>query len=543
MVKEKVLFDIDKFNRLKEDINVYEELMKDVVNVFGSVMNFGIHSGFSINRLIKHIGDDCIEKEGERNEFEKKCVYEDKNNGMNVNMDSKYDNDVDLIRFTNNGPVFQISKSVLDSLKGSFIEEQRDEEYRANDGSIYLDYPGKDILLFSYEQQLEILELFEFCGLVIPLELINCRERRDTKKKKYEERNEVSLFINGNKNDSIKEYLIKNGLWNNYAKNYNNGFINYNHIDESLYMNKKYEYIEYINEYIKNGTIDIEEDKISDINKELLEKEMIELFVNWLGKEKKWKLLFRASEHEYKASEFHKYCNNQGETVTLIKHKGHNNHMNIFGGYADQSWNYSNDNSNCFIFTLSNEHNIPPTRYNYQKTIWKRSNSINPFNTITGPSFGSDIYISNNCHEESTSYCKASNYTVNQTNQKNSLFVNTDSSKSINYFIVEDYEVWRLCDDRNKVSNHPLNSLNFINSNRNVYIPRSVNYYNYNNYYNNYNNYNNYNYNIDDNSNDDDDDDDNDNNNNKNKNNNNNYYNYNDDDDYYNDDDYYYYNN
>ncbi|KAK8807244.1 hypothetical protein WA158_004003 [Blastocystis sp. Blastoise] len=495
MVKEKVLFDIDKFNRLKEDINVYEELMKDVVNVFGSVMNLGIHSGISINRLIKHIGDDCIEKEDERNRFEKKSFYERKNNeDMNINMDDNNDNDNDLIQFTNNGPVFQISKSVLDTLKGSFIEEQREEEYRTNDGFIYLDYRGNDIFIyylidylngkkvdfsqFSYEEQLELLNLFEYCGLVIPIELINCRERRDRKMKKYEEENEVSLIINENKNDIIKEYLIQNGLWNEYVKNYDNGFINYNPIDNSLYMNKKYEYIEYITEYVNNGTIDIEEEKLSDINKELLENEMVELFgekgreeakeaitpfkcfndtkilinkvmetplVNWLGKEKKWKLLFRASDHNYSASEFHKYCDNKGETVTLIKHIGHNNHMNIFGGYTDQSWKSGSGSykpySKEFLFTLNNEHNIPPTQYDYTNT----SKSCGIYcSSSYGPVFGGghDIYICDQCHNNTNSYCTVSYYTQVNTPQKNSLFVNTNDVNSKNHFIVEDYEVW-----------------------------------------------------------------------------------------------------
>ncbi|KAK8797595.1 hypothetical protein WA158_005941 [Blastocystis sp. Blastoise] len=494
MVKEKILFDIDKFNRLKEDINVYEELMKDVVNVFGSVMNLGIHSGISINRLIKHIGDDCIEKEDERNEFEKKSFYERKNNeDMNINMDDNNDNDNDLIQFTNNGPVFQISKSVLDTLKGSFIEEQRNEEYRTNDGFIYLDYRGNDAFVyylldywngkkvdfsqFSYEEQLEILNLFEFCGLVIPLELIDCRERRDRKMKKYEEGDEVSLIINGNKNDIIKEYLVKNGLWNEYVKNYDNGLINYNPIDDSLYMNKKYECIEYITQYVKNGYIDIEEDKIIDINKELLENEMVELFgdqgkeaakeemmgrptvfinskiiekrcfetplVNWLGKEKKWKLLFRAREHDYKASEFHKYCDNKGETVTIIKHIGHNNHINIFGGYTDQSWAGSGYKfySKEFLFTLSNEHGIPPTKYDYISS--DKSCGIY-CNSSYGPTFGGghDIYISNDCHSNTNSYCKASCYSEVNTPQKKSLFVNTNNANSRNNYKVEDYEVW-----------------------------------------------------------------------------------------------------
>ncbi|KAK8809763.1 hypothetical protein WA158_000706 [Blastocystis sp. Blastoise] len=495
MVKEKVLFDIDRFSRLKKDINVYEELMKDVVNVFGSVMNLGIHSGISINRLIKRIGDDCIEKEGERNEFEKKCVDEcDNNEDMKINMDNNDDDDMDLIRFTNNGPIFQISKSVLDSLKGSFIEEQREEEKRTNDGTAFLDYRGNDIFIyylldylngknvyfdsFSYEEQLEILNLFEFCGLVIPIELIDCRERRDRKMKKYEEGDEVSLIINGNKNDIIKEYLVQNGLWNNYVKNDDNGFINYNPIDDSLYMNKHYEYIEYISEYVNNGTIDIEEDKIKDINKELFEKEMFEIFgdkgkqevkeammlkttvfinskiieklcfeislVNWLGKKKKWKLLFRASEHNYSASEFHKYCDNKGETVTLIKHIGHNNHINIFGGYTDQNWEsrtsgYMKSYSKEFLFTLSNEHNVPPTQYQQHG----KGDAIYCSSSY-GPTFGGghDIYICDQCHSNNDSYCNALYYAENNTPQKSSLFVNTNNAESANYFIVEDYEVW-----------------------------------------------------------------------------------------------------
>ncbi|KAK8809878.1 hypothetical protein WA158_000821 [Blastocystis sp. Blastoise] len=491
MVKEKVLFDIDKFNRLKEDINVYEELMKDVVNVFGSVINLGIHSGVSINRLIRHIGDDCIEKEGEENEFEKKCVYESNNyEDVKMGMNDKDDNDMDFIRFTNNGPVFQISKSVLDTLRGSFIDDQRDEELKTNDGTIYLDYPGNDaaiyILLdylngkkvdfdsFSYEQQLDLLNLFEFCGLVIPIELIDCRIRRDRKMKKYEEGDEVSLIINGNKNDIIKEYLIKNGLWNNYVKNCDNGFINYNPIDNSLYMNKKYEYIEYITEYVNNGTIDIEEEKISDINKELLEKEMIELFgekgkeaakeaiisgwfkqsniidkeltkplVNWLGKEKKWKLLFRAREHNYSASEFHKYCDKKGETVTIIKHIGHDDHINIFGGYTNQDWDsssYYKPYSKEFLFTLSNEHGIPPIQYDY--TCSNRSFGIYCKSSY-GPTFGGhDIHISDQCHSNTNSYCYAYSYSEVNTPQKYSLFVNTNNPNYENKFTVEEYEVW-----------------------------------------------------------------------------------------------------
>ena len=42
------------------------------------------------------------------------------------------------------------------------------------------------------------------------------------------------------------------------------------------------------------------------------------------------KLLYRASELEYSAAQFHKLCDDQGPTITIIK----SNFGNIFGGYT-----------------------------------------------------------------------------------------------------------------------------------------------------------------------------------------------------------------
>ncbi|KAK8791087.1 hypothetical protein WA158_005718 [Blastocystis sp. Blastoise] len=490
-------FDISSFVGLNEGLKMYEEMIKDSVNIFSFVMSLGNHLERFIESIKVNTGYESVNNNDDKSEILRKSssdqefmVRKDRISDVLFDDDDD-DDDMDLIRFTNNGPVFQISKSVLDSLKGSYIEEQREEGKRTNDGTIFLCYEGQDVFVyylldylngkkvdfdsFSYEEQLQILNLFEFCGLVIPIELIDCREKRDRNMNKYEEGNEVSLIINGNTNDTIKEYLVKNGLWNEYVKNYDNGFINYKPIDKGFYMNKKYEYIEYITEYVNNGYIDIEEDKISDINKELLEKEMVELFgdegreeakeamipgwfkqstiinkeltkplVNWLGKEKKWKLLFRASEHDYKASEFHKYCDNQGETVTIIKHIGHNNHINIFGGYTDQNWEsgleVDKSRSKEFIFTLSNEHNIAPTQYGHNnegRGIYCDSNY--------GPTFGigCDIGIYDCCHStDKKAWNHLKSFTSVNTPQKNSLFVNTNDPDDYNYFRVEDYEVW-----------------------------------------------------------------------------------------------------
>ncbi|KAK8797598.1 hypothetical protein WA158_005944 [Blastocystis sp. Blastoise] len=54
----------------------------------------------------------------------------------------------------------------------------------------------------------------------------------------------------------------------------------------------------------------------------------------YINDKKRWTI--KASEHNYSASEFHRYRDNKRETLTAIKRIGYNNHMNIFGGYTNQ---------------------------------------------------------------------------------------------------------------------------------------------------------------------------------------------------------------
>ena len=56
----------------------------------------------------------------------------------------------------------------------------------------------------------------------------------------------------------------------------------------------------------------------------------------WVGNYK-WRLLYRASEHEYSAKSFHECCNNNRPTLIVIKSSG----GWIFGGYTTQSWSGS----------------------------------------------------------------------------------------------------------------------------------------------------------------------------------------------------------
>ena len=54
----------------------------------------------------------------------------------------------------------------------------------------------------------------------------------------------------------------------------------------------------------------------------------------WLGSDCDWKLLYRASQHGYRAYSFHKYCDDKGPTLMVIKNSG----GWIYGGCTTQSW-------------------------------------------------------------------------------------------------------------------------------------------------------------------------------------------------------------
>lgn len=84
----------------------------------------------------------------------------------------------------------------------------------------------------------------------------------------------------------------------------------------------------------------------------------------WLSGAGKPALLFRMSRDGSSTSDFHLRCDGKGSTVTLIK----STNGWVFGGYAGAAWCVapSGNFTHCaraFLFTVSNPHGIPPTRY------------------------------------------------------------------------------------------------------------------------------------------------------------------------------------
>ncbi|KAK8798796.1 hypothetical protein WA158_007880 [Blastocystis sp. Blastoise] len=481
-------------NDIRNDILHFEQLIGDLLGILSASIRFCVHSSDSINDILKYYVDSNIKNKNTSKVMIQECSFLRKSN-IEKNND---DTGIDYIRFTSKGPIYCIPKRIINSLVGSYIYEQFEEDQRTIDGTLYLDYPYDetmvpllidslmnkkiDLTKYKYKDIYELFQLFEYCGLPLPEELIYTYRRSKTKYMKYKEGDQVTLYINGIKDIRISNYLVNNGLWNRYINQYKNGFIDYEHMNHVLYMDKKYKYIEYIYQYITNECIFISNNDMLYINKELLENEMYELFgdkgreeakegmkrveyfkettiisnkkmenyvVNWFGKEKKWKLLFRASEHEYKASEFHKYCDNKGETITIIKQIGKNNHENMFGAYTYKSANNPMFMYNRFseyfyfnLFTLNNESEMPATKF--------EENQISNFNmpkSISGPCFNDNIHTSGECHSNNDSYCSESLFGYINKNKNNNIGRGgrggyNQCSNSTIHFIVEDYEIW-----------------------------------------------------------------------------------------------------
>ncbi|KAK8814352.1 hypothetical protein WA158_008214 [Blastocystis sp. Blastoise] len=467
MVKENMKFDASKIGDIQKDVIHFERLIGDLIGILSKSISFCIHSGESINELVNRLTSNYGGMNYKNGDDPSIIIQESSYVDETDATMSNNDNGIDYIQFKSDGPLYSLPKRITNSLVGSYLYECSQEK-RTIYGDIYLDYCGDETVApllidslmnrkvninkLKIGDQIDLLNLFEYCELPIPEELTLIYNYRDHIMKRYEEGNIITAYINKSEDKLISKYISmnNNGYYccNSYA--YGNNCIcipteEINTIDRSLLENEMYTVFgEKGREAVKDGwgvNTHFPHSYIVNKNTEIN-------LMNWFGSYNgEWKLLFRASEHRYSAKEFHKYCDNKRETVTIIKHKGHDNHINIFGGFAyiDNGCRYNNRQ---YLFTLSNEHDIPPTKYNRIERYGERYNDYNynynyNYDSNTGPPLGeNDIYISDDCHNNTNSYCYASNYEQSETTQKCSLFVNTDTLYNKNHFKVEEYEVW-----------------------------------------------------------------------------------------------------
>jgi len=165
------------------------------------------------------------------------------------------------------------------------------------------------------------------------------------------------------------------------------------------------------------------ESKSNIINNNLFKK--LNEWINQL-KSLKFKLIFSATKNGDKNSDFHKYCDGKGPTVTIVK--GENGH--IFGGYVTvlySSDNQSHYDDKAFLFSLTNMKKFP---------IKIKEKAVCHY-----PSWGPYIGYENNCDLAIYSGC-LNNYD-SYSKPKSYEFNRVDLIGTIEEcFKVKDYEVY-----------------------------------------------------------------------------------------------------
>ena len=152
-----------------------------------------------------------------------------------------------------------------------------------------------------------------------------------------------------------------------------------------------------------------------------------------------WELIYKASRDGFDANTFHSRCDNKGPTITIIQ----SNNGYLFGGYTSISWassggSYKNDNA-AFLFTLTNPHNIPPTKYAIKPD--QVGNAVFLFSSY-GPTFGGgyDIHIPNGSDSYNSSYHNFPHSYNDTTGKGNNTFTGAKN------FTTSDIEVFKLAD-------------------------------------------------------------------------------------------------
>ena len=168
----------------------------------------------------------------------------------------------------------------------------------------------------------------------------------------------------------------------------------------------------------------------------------------------RWELIYRASLHGFRASDFHEKCDGASKTLTIIR----SSNSNIFGGYTEAQWDSSEQVKSdpaAFIFSLENKENNP------LKISIKNQNKAIYCNPKFGPTFGYEAiqkinYQRNRYDYQAESVSVSFSYDLSISDQSN---LKPDSFSSLNisysydlnkhilagseYFQVDEIEVYR----------------------------------------------------------------------------------------------------
>ena len=304
-------------------------------------------------------------------------------------------------------------RQLMKSIKISFIEKENKikyNEYYFNGLPIPKNIEFNDIETNSFKVLWKIDEL-NFLNL---------------------DKNEIKFRIEIKKENSKDEFIqVYEGNETNYIINNLEKDSNYEIKICSTYKNKISEFSE-IQKIKTNKTIS------SILNESEKAYEFLEKLIEWTGYQK-MELLYRGTKDGDSSYTFHNKCNNQGPTISLLK----NDKNNIFGGYSSISWtssgNYKSANGS-FLFTLTNIHNTPPTKFpntqKYDHAIYHDGG--------WGPDFGNDLFVGNCYLNNNTNNCCGSFQSYPDILGKGKSIFTGDLNQNNSNFTVKELEVFKV---------------------------------------------------------------------------------------------------
>ncbi len=379
-------------------VKLSEEYMKNGADRLERIKNayasFANEISTSCDNYTKNISlieeEDEKEIEGIKGDFEKiKKEMEEKNT---VLAEVKEFDTETYFLYNDNIKSKGLNVELVKRYPGSYLyREYMSEERRTYDGDISIDRDSEnDALILKYmkndeslnddikkmnnEKRAKLIDNLSFLELPVKDTFINALSHNEDNEIMDAWRNRL-VYVNGKICDIIIDELRKNNLIDGLFKNQLLKDIHFSTSINKYNIDIEMKYSDVIEDYLKNGKkIDIElvknhkedgnEDELINemkmIGIELSDEEKEELkgcfyqpqfttlskiiddmeydrcLQKWTG-DHKWKLLFRASERGYRASNFHSYCDNKGTTLVVIK----STNGYIFGGYTTQSWSGS----------------------------------------------------------------------------------------------------------------------------------------------------------------------------------------------------------
>ena len=158
---------------------------------------------------------------------------------------------------------------------------------------------------------------------------------------------------------------------------------------------------------------------------------------------KSMELLYRGSENDFSAEQFHEKCDDQGATLFLCQSE----HTHIFGGFTKESWKDTSSNrkgawkedTDAFIFILrSPKDDVLPGSWKVRND--KKDKTIKA-DARFGPQFGYgyDIRICDQCHET-----KESSSQIDNDDACFGVPGDDDYLTGEFYFLVSEYEVYKV---------------------------------------------------------------------------------------------------